>query len=141
MVELESSSSDTGIDVIMLVCRTLFVPLSGASGGTGSQFTSFLLSMIVAGIMFEPIVFMLAFDCMVGVLITIVALASLFMPTLMDELAAAAAASCASRCFCRCCRCATCVSLRTNKPLVHCFELCRARLRQRATLILCTING
>lgn len=90
LVEFESSSSVAGIDVIMLVCRMLFVPLSGASGGTGSQFMSFLFSMIVVGIMFEPIVFILAVDCMAGALITIVAFASLFMPTLTDVLAAAA---------------------------------------------------
>lgn len=88
-VEFESSSNVAGNAVIMLVWRTLFVPLSGANGGTGSQFTSFLLSMIVVGMIFGLPPFILVVCWMVGVLITIVPFASLFRLILTDEFAAA----------------------------------------------------
>lgn len=86
-VEFESSSTfdglivGTGIDAMILVCRRL--PLSGANGGTGSQFglyassiDSAFFSIIVAGIRALPAIdaFMFIFGVTVppGVFITIV---------------------------------------------------------------------
>lgn len=84
-VEFESSSTfdglivGTGIDAMILVCRIL--PLSGANGGTGSQFglyassiDSAFFSIIVAGIRALPAIDAFIFGVTVppGVFITIV---------------------------------------------------------------------
>lgn len=80
---------------MILVCRML-LPLSGANGGTGSQFPGLLYASSIASAFFSIIVaFMFGGTFPVGVFITIVAFGSfpIKFATFIEEFAADAAAN------------------------------------------------